>query len=143
MNANNSVIISIMKIFHSHIHYNFAKLENVQIHPRQFPLLKLLSEYPGLNQREIAEKLSIKPPTVAVSIKRLEKSGYVEKRQDEYNQRVSRIYITEAGIAIMKLGRKIIAEEEQMLLQGFSPEETVLLREYLQRINQNLLHQNQ
>jgi DNA-binding MarR family transcriptional regulator len=140
MKANNSVVILIMQIFHSHFHYSFAKLEKVNMHPRQFPLLRLLSEYPGLNQREIAEKLHIKPPTVAVSVKRLEKAGYIERKQDENNQRISRIYITDIGMQVVKLGRKLILEEEQTLLEGFSPEEISLLRDYLQRINKNLTH---
>ncbi len=141
MEPNNSIVILLMQILHSHMHYNFSKLEKVDMHPKQFPMLRLLFEYPGLNQREIAEKLNIKPPTVAVSIKRLEKTGYVARKQDESNLRISRIYITEKGAHVMKLGRKIIAEEEQMVLQDFTPEETALLREYLQRIKKNFTPQ--
>jgi MarR family transcriptional regulator, organic hydroperoxide resistance regulator len=136
--AKYSVVISLMQIFHAHFHYNFAKLEKVDMHPKQFPMLRLLFEYPGLNQREIAEKLNIKPPTVTVSIKRLEKAGYVERKQDEDNLRISRIFITDKGTQVMELGRKIIAEEEQTMLQGFTPEEKALLREYLERIKKNL-----
>lgn len=142
MKAHDSVVLLLMQIFHSHIHYNYAKLENIDMHPRQFPMLRLLFEYPGLSQREIAEKLNIKPPTVAVSIKRLEKAGYVERNQDENNQRISRIYITDAGTQVMELGKKIIGEEEQMLLQDFTPEERALIREYLQRIKKNLSQKN-
>lgn len=141
MKANSSIVILIMQIFHSHLHYNFAKLEKVDMHPRQFPMLRIISEYPGLKQSEIAEKLHIKPPTVAVSVKRLEKAGYIEKKHDERNQRISRIYITDAGAQVMELGKTIISEEEQTLLQGFSPEEIALVREYLQRINKNLTQQ--
>ncbi|AHF08699.1 MarR family winged helix-turn-helix transcriptional regulator [Desulfitobacterium metallireducens] len=142
MKAHSSIVILIMQVFHSHLHYNFAKLEKVDMHPRQFPMLKIISEYPGLKQSEIAEKLRIKPPTVAVSVKRLEKAGYIEKKHDDHNQRISRIYITDTGAQVMELGRAIISEEEQTLLQGFSPEEIALVREYLQRINQNLTKQN-
>lgn len=138
MKGSYPVVILLMQIFHSHFHYNFAKLEKVDMHPKQFPMLRLLSEYPGLKQIEIAKKLNIKPPTVAVSIKRLEKAGYIERKHDENNQRISRIYITNAGTQVMELGRKIIAEEERTLLQGFTPEEISLVREYLQRINKNL-----
>lgn len=138
---NNSIVVLLMQILHSHMHYNFSKLENVDMHPKQFPMLRLLYEFPGLNQREIAGKLNIKPPTVAVSIKRLEKAGFVERLQDEHNLRISRIYITEKGAHVMELGRKSIAEEEQMVLQGFRPEEAALLREYLLRIKGNLNQQ--
>lgn len=138
MKANSSIVVLIMQIFHSHLHYNYAKLEKVDMHPRQFPMLRVVSEYPGLKQSEIAEKLHIKPPTVAVSIKRLEKAGYLERKPDDSNRRISRIYITDTGTQVMELGRAIISEEEQMLLQGFSPEEIALVREYLQRINRNL-----
>lgn len=142
MKADSSVILLFMQIFHYHIHYNFAKLENIDMHPRQFPMLRILFEYPGLNQREIAEKLNIKPPTVAVSIKRMEKAGLVERKQDQNNQRISRIYITEAGTQVMKLGRKILVEEEKILLKDFTEEETAQFRQYLQRMRNNFTKTN-
>ncbi|WP_434509576.1 MarR family winged helix-turn-helix transcriptional regulator [Desulfitobacterium sp. AusDCA] len=138
MKADSSIVLLLMQIFRYHIHYNFAKLEHIDMHPRQFPMLRILFEYPGLNQREIAEKLNIKPPTVAVSIKRMEKAGLVERKQDQNNQRISRIYITDAGTQVMNLGRKIIAVEEEMLLQDFTEEEKAQVRQYLQRMRNNL-----
>lgn len=138
MKADFSIALLLMQIFRYHIHYNFEKLENMDMHPRQFPMLRLLFENPGLNQREIAEKLNIKPPTVAVSIKRMEKVGLVERRQDQNNQRISRIYITDAGISMVNLGREILVKEEEIMLQDFTEEEKALVRQYLQRIRNNL-----
>ncbi len=51
----------------------------------------------GLSQREIAEKLHIKPPTVNVTVQRLEKAGFLYREADEKDQRISRIYMTEKG----------------------------------------------
>ena len=138
MNKDRSVIVLLMQIIHAHYLYNFSKLEKVAMHPKQFPLLRLIFEYPGLNQRELAERLNIKPPTVAVSIKRLEKAGFVERKQDENNLRISRIYLTDKGTEVMELGREIIAEEEKTALQDFTPEEKTLLLEFLKRIKYNL-----
>ena len=41
--------------------------------------------------------MQIKPSTLNVMIGRMEKNGYIEKKQDEKDSRKSRIYFTEKG----------------------------------------------
>ena len=60
-------------------------------------LLLQLHRHGGMSQKELVGKLMVKPPTVTVMIKRMEKSGFIQRKQDEQDQRVSRIYLTELG----------------------------------------------
>ena len=75
----------------------FGQMQELGIYPGQIPVLGLVSGRDGLSQREIAKILHIKPPTVNVSIQRLEKAGFLYKKPDEKDQRVTRIYMTEKG----------------------------------------------
>ena len=98
----------------------FGKLKGLGIHPRQMPILAVLWKEDGCSQKELASQLGVKPPTVTVSIQRLEKIGIIVRKQDEKDQRISRIYLTEEGKAILKLeeGEKIV---EEILIKVESP----------------------
>ena len=52
----------------------FGQMQELGIYPGQIPVLGLLAYKDGLSQREIAEHLRIKPPTVNVTVQRLEKA---------------------------------------------------------------------
>ena len=59
----------------------FGQMQELGIYPGQIPVLGLLAYKDGLSQREIAEKLRIKPPTVNVTVQRLEKAGFLAPLQ--------------------------------------------------------------
>ena len=97
----------IMEISRMYVEKCFGKLKGLGIHPRQMPILAVLWKEDGCSQKELASQLGVKPPTVTVSIQRLEKIGIIVRKQDEKDQRISRIYLTEEGKAIINEGMRI------------------------------------
>ena len=63
----------------------------------QFPLLGYVEQHDGCTQQEAAEAMSVSAPAVAVSVKRLQKAGFLKKEADPDNLRKSRLSLTEAG----------------------------------------------
>ena len=116
----------------------FGQMQELGIYPGQIPVLGLLAYKDGLSQREIAEHLRIKPPTVNVTVQRLEKAGFLFRKADEKDQRVSRIYLTEKGKQAKERGMKRVEENEKSLLDGFSDAELCLLRRFLEQITANI-----
>ena len=116
----------------------FGQMQELGIYPGQIPVLGLLAYKDGLSQREIAEHLRIKPPTVNVTVQRLEKAGFLFRKADEKDQRISRIYLTEKGKQTKERGMKRIEENEKILLDGFSDTELCLLRRFLEQITANI-----
>ena len=116
----------------------FSQMQELGIYPGQIPVLGLLAYKDGLSQREIAEHLRIKPPTVNVTVQRLEKAGFLFRKADEKDQRVSRIYLTEKGKQAKERGMKRVEENEKILLDGFSDAELCLLRRFLEQITANI-----
>ena len=57
----------------------FGQMQELGIYPGQIPVLGLVAKKDGLSQRELAKILNIKPPTVNVSVQRLEKAGFFIK----------------------------------------------------------------
>ena len=128
----------IMEISRMYMEKCFVKLKKVGIHPRQIPILAVLYRRDGCGQNELAQELGVKPPTVTVSIQRLEKNGLLIRRQDEKDQRVSRIYLSDAGNAIIKEGMQMAREGEKRILSGFSESELCLMRRFCQQIKENI-----
>ena len=116
----------------------FGQMQELGIYPGQIPVLGLLAYKDGLIQREIAEHLRIKPPTVNVTVQRLEKAGFLFRKADEKDQRVSRIYLTEKGKQAKERGMKRVEENEKILFDGFSDAELCLLRRFLEQITANI-----
>ncbi len=59
--------------------------------------LRMLSVNDGATQRDVARMLHVAPPTVSKMLSTMEKAGLVERRPDEADQRLTRVYLTDAG----------------------------------------------
>jgi len=93
----------------------------------------------GITHSELAERLKIRPATVTNMLKRMEKAGLVERRQDTKDQRVSRAYLTGAGLDIRDAVEETWRELERRAFSGFSSEELDSLSQLLIKIQENLL----
>lgn len=116
----------------------FGQMQELGIYPGQIPVLGMVSKKDGLSQRELARMLKIKPPTVNVSVQRLEKAGFLYKKPDEKDQRVTRIYLTEKGKESKAKALERIHKNEAVMLEGFSEAEQCLLRRFLEQILVNI-----
>ena len=60
-------------------------------------LICALRKEKGLTQRELAEKMCVKPPSMTVALQKMEKNEYVTRKPDQEDQRIIRITLTEKG----------------------------------------------
>src|SRR5512147_378522 len=74
--------------------------EALGLYQGQPPLLRQLWGQEGLTQTELAERLKLAPATVTKMLQRMEKTGFIARRPDSEDQRISRVYLTEAGRAV-------------------------------------------
>ncbi|MBN1877894.1 MAG: MarR family transcriptional regulator [Anaerolineae bacterium] len=102
-------------------------------------VLEVLWQEEGLTHKELTERLHVSPATISNTIKRMEKAGFVERRQDTNDERVSRVYLTSAGRSVQKDVKSLWQAFEKQLLTDFSPQEKQLLQTFLLRLYRNLL----
>ena len=117
---------------------NYTLLEKLEVHPGQVPLLFHLEWYGEMSQKELVDKLLVKPPTVAVMIKRMEKSGFVSRRRDDKDQRITRIGLTQKGVEILRQVEQALETVENECFQGFTPEDKEGSARLLGKIRNNL-----
>lgn len=69
------------------------------ITPDQFTVLRILEEHRrrGMSQRELAEKMTSDPNTITSLLRRMERSGLIERRSDLRDKRARCVRLTRAG----------------------------------------------
>jgi DNA-binding MarR family transcriptional regulator len=90
---------------------------------------------------ELAEQLNVQPATITNMLQSMEKAGLVERRHDAEDQRVSRVYLTNAGRDIQDAVEEVWNELEEQTFAGLSSEECALLHRLLLRIRENLVRE--
>lgn len=105
----------------------------------QQDIVLALVENEGLTLSELAKILEVSTATASVSVKRMEKNGFVIKKPDKRDARITRLYLTEKAKATPE---KIMAHMNRMenkLKADMTQEQVFLLSEQLDTAIQNLL----
>ena len=108
--------------------------------PRLLWELSTFPDDPALapTQKELADRLHSAPPTVAASLKALERQGYVERRTDEKDTRRNRISITQKGRDAIAQGMDAFRQVDAHLYAGFSLQEREQVLQFHRRMLANL-----
>ena len=132
------VMGKLMAILRDHKSAVDSYVNETKLHKSQHKLLMSLSHMGNhVSQRDLAEKLNITPAAVAVTLKKLEKNGFVEKKIQESDNRYNEVVMTEKGRRIVKESHKLFQSIDEKLFEGFTEEEMDQLNAYLERIIQN------
>ncbi len=89
-------------------------------------------------QKELADRLHSAPPTIAASLKVLERQGYVERRTDEKDGRRNRISITQKGRDDVARSMEAFRLVDEHMYHGFSQTERELVCSLHRRMLENL-----
>jgi len=104
----------------------------------QWSVLAKLERTEGLKQTEIADLLEIQPITLTRLIDKLYELGLIERRSDDSDRRVNRLYLTEAARPLMLQLNGLRNELTQTALAGLSPADTNLLVAQLETVKNNV-----
>lgn len=128
----------IIHIAHKHRYVMEKLFDSTGVFQGQHRMLMCISDNEFVSQKEIAAHMKISTATVAVSLKKLEKGGYIEKIVDENDNRLNKIVLTDKAKAIVNDSKKMFDTVEDTMFKNFSNEEKQQFKEYLERIEGNL-----
>ena len=106
-------------------------------------LLAVLWEQEGITHSELAAIMHVSPATVTNTIKRMERAGFVERRPDREDQRLSRVYLTPAGHEIRKEVEQHWQTVEAQVFGVLDDKEREALEGLLQRVHEQLVRLQQ
>ncbi len=115
-----------------------AALDVIHMHVGQENLVYRLAAEEGVSQAQLAGVLCLDASTVTKMLLRLERDGVVERRPDAVDARVSRVYLTPHGRALVEPVLDVWRQMEARITQGMSEAETLLLRRLLLQVLNNL-----
>ncbi len=115
-----------------------SALSGLNIYRGQPDILGYLLEHDECSQVELAESLGVSAASIATSLKRMSKAGFIERFQDENDRRINRIKITEKGKEIFLDGKKECDKVDKIMFSGLSKDEIILFSDILSRIAENL-----
>lgn len=104
----------------------------------QLPVLAAIIRRPDCTQAALAARLRVTPASIALSTKRLEKAGLIERRVDPDNRRRNKLRATEAGLRAEAVCRRSFIAVDTRTFSGFSEEELKELAAFFDRMIQNM-----
>lgn len=128
--------------------YRLTKLSGIvsrslaERYSRQFDLtiqewrvIAILGEQSGLTAREVGEQASLDKVNISRAIERLEKSNRIERKVLPHDRRAFALYLTDAGIELLEKIIPIAQGYEDLLLEGFAPQEIEIMDGILNRLD--------
>lgn len=113
-------------------------LRKSEVYFGQPPVIDYLEQHGVSTQKELSNAIGVSAASIAVSIKRMQKSGIVEKVNDENDLRCNRITLTKKGKEQLRIIHECFDNIDAKMFRGFSEKELADCESYLDRIIKNL-----
>jgi MarR family transcriptional regulator for hemolysin len=104
----------------------------------QWAVLAKVERTEGLKQSELAEQMEMQPITLTRLIDKLCDNGWIERRGDENDRRVNRLYLRKAARPLLGKLAGLRSELTATALDGISPTDAHRLLEQLDLIKENV-----
>lgn len=104
----------------------------------QYLYLVRICENPGIIQEKLAEMIKVDRTTAARAIKKLEMKGFIERRDDEYNKKIKKLFPKEKGNEVFPFIKRENDHSNCVALEGFSEGEAETIFNLLQRVRKNV-----
>jgi DNA-binding MarR family transcriptional regulator len=104
----------------------------------QWAVLAKLERSEGMKQTELAEQLEMQPITLTRLIDKLCDNGWIERRGDESDRRVNRLYLKKAARPLLGKLAGLKSEITSAALEGISPTDAERLVSQLESIKENV-----
>ncbi|WP_127592823.1 MarR family winged helix-turn-helix transcriptional regulator [Paenibacillus lautus] len=104
----------------------------------QYLYLVRVCENPGIIQEKLAEMIKVDRTTAARAIKKLELQGFIEKKEDQFNKKIKKLFPTEKGKQVYPFIKREHDYSNRVALEGFSESEAETMLNLLQRVRKNV-----
>ena len=106
----------------------------------QWAVLAKVERSEGLKQSELAELMEMQPITLTRLVDRLCDNGWIERRDDDTDRRVNRLYLRKAARPLLSKLAGLRSELTATALEGINPADAHRLLAQLETIKENVRH---
>jgi DNA-binding MarR family transcriptional regulator len=104
----------------------------------QWAVLAKVERAEGLKQTELAEQMEMQPITLTRLVDRLCDNGWIERRSDDADRRVNRLYLRKAARPLLGKLSGLRSELTATALEGIAPSDAQRLLAQLETIKENV-----
>jgi MarR family transcriptional regulator for hemolysin len=104
----------------------------------QWAVLAKVERSEGLKQSELAEQMEMQPITLTRLIDRLCDNGWIERRSDDSDRRVNRLYLRKAARPLLGKLSGLRSEITATALEGINPSDAQRFLTQLETIKENV-----
>jgi DNA-binding MarR family transcriptional regulator len=104
----------------------------------QYLYLIRICENPGIIQEKLAEMIKVDRTTAARAIKKLAMQGFIEKKDDDNNKKIKKLFPTGKGEKVYPFLKREGEYSNMVALSGFSEEEIEIIYNLLQKVRKNI-----
>ena len=124
----------------AHAQRNFLRpyLRELDLAPGQPKVLRELAATGSSSQRELARSCGVDPSAISRMMDSLERKGFLLRVPDPKDRRSGQVALTERGRWALNAWEERCMVIEEQMLQGFSQEERMQLRDFLERAYRNV-----
>lgn len=113
-------------------------LTETGLYAGQDGVILALSDRDGQTTGQLAQALGVKPPTMTRTVGRMEAQGFLIRRDDAGDGRLSKVYLTEAGRNAVEAISASVAACDRQAAAGLSGKEVKALIRLLKTVETNL-----
>ena len=104
----------------------------------QWAVLAKVERNEGLKQSELAEQMDMQPITLTRLIDKLCDHGWIERRDDDTDRRVNRLYLRKAARPLLAKLAELRSELTATALHGINPADAQRLLTQLEQVKENV-----
>ncbi len=104
----------------------------------QYLYLVRICENPGIIQEKLAEMIKADRTTAARAIKKLEMNGFIEKKDDQHNKKIKKLFPTDKGKNVFPFIKRENDYSNNVALEGLTEGEVETIFNLLQRVRKNV-----
>lgn len=129
---NDKTLFMLINHLSRRFHHNMrTECDKIGISRTYQPILFHLDHNDGLSQLDIAHLTNLTPPTVSVTLQKMESDGLIIRKNDTKDVRRMCIFITEKGRETNNTIKKAAQNVEKELTKNISEKDIETMRKYL------------
>ncbi len=114
------------------------RLDALGLYHGQPSVLNALWTQEGMTQSELSGELHRSPSTITKTVQRMERAGFVERRDDPEDERISRVYLTDSGRNVRSAVEEIWHSFATQAFEAFTEQAVEQFYILLQRLYHNI-----
>lgn len=131
----------LIKIFNNILVIEENSLKNSRfsdVSLKEMHTIEAIGQTGKMTGSDIAKTLMITPPTVTISLNRLERKGYIVRKQSTTDRRVNYVGLTKKGNLVYSVHKKFHEALVKRCVKGSSVEEVEILSQGLKKLHEFL-----